>query len=215
MTYKTEKELLLSYVKRFLNSALTVGTGGNISYRIPHTDVILMTPSGVDYQTMTTKDVCVLNLEGKEMEGGREPSTEMPFHLSLYAFRSDINAIVHTHSTYATVLACLGWEIPPVHYLIGFSGHRVPIAPYAVFGSTELSNNILDVIGHRNAVLLANHGLVAVGNTLEAAFATAEQIEFVAKIYYLTKCAGEPQLLSRSEMDLVLEKFKTYGSGKK
>ena len=214
MKYKKEKEIVVAYAKKIAASGLTVGTGGNLSLRLPEANVVLMTPSGVEYQTMSADDVCVLDMDGNLLYGEHEESTETPFHLALYKYRSNINAVVHTHSTYATVLACLEWEIPPVHYLAGFSGHRVPVAPYALFGSTELSKNIMDVIGNRNAVLLANHGLVTVGVDLAMACTCAEQIEFVAKIYYLTRCAGEPQILSRTEMDRVLEKFKTYGFSK-
>ena len=212
MKYKKEKELVVAYAKKIAEAGLTVGTGGNLSLRIVDASVVLMTPSGVEYPEMTADDVCVTDMDGQVLQGERKPSTEMPFHLLLYATRSDIHAVVHTHSIYATVLACLGWEIPPVHYLVGFSGHQVPVAPYALFGSAELSKNIMDVMGRRNAVLLANHGLVSVGADLAEACTCAEQIEFVAKVYYLTRCAGAPQILSRTEMDRVLEKFKTYRS---
>ena len=208
--YKTEKQKIITYAKRLLTSNLTVGTGGNLSIRSSQSDEILITPSGVEYEDLRPDLISVLKLDGTQISGEKEASTELPFHLALYRHRSDINAIVHTHSTYATVLACLGWEIPAVHYLVGFSGHRVPLAPYALFGSRELSQNIIETIGKRNAILLANHGLVAVGKDIETAFRVAEQIEFVAKVYYLAKCAGEPNLLSRTAMEHVLKKFKTY-----
>jgi len=211
---ETEKQKIITYANRLLTLGLTVGTGGNLSIRSSQTNEILITPSGVEYEDLLPELISVLKLDGTKISGKKEASAETPFHLALYQHRSDIGAIIHTHSTYATVLACLGWEIPAVHYLVGFSGHRIPLASYALFGSQELSQNIIEAIGKRNAVLLANHGLITVGKDIETAFRITEQIEFVAKIYYLAKCAGEPNLLSRTEMDQVLKKFQTYGCKK-
>ncbi|MGE5840105.1 MAG: class II aldolase/adducin family protein, partial [Deltaproteobacteria bacterium] len=123
----------------------------------------------------------------------------------------DIQAIVHTHSVYATTLASLGWEIPPFHYLVAYSGKKVPLAGYATFGSEELARNVASAIGENNAVLMESHGVVAVGPNLAKAFETAEIIEYVARVYYLAKGRGEPALLSDEEMDRVIERFKGYG----
>jgi L-fuculose-phosphate aldolase len=112
-------------------------------------------------------------------------------------------------------MACLGWEIPAVHYLVGFSGHKVPLAPYATFGTPELAQNVADGIGDYHAVLLANHGLVAVGADMGRAFNTAEEIELVARIYYQTKSVGTPVILPEEEMARVLAKFATYGQSPK
>lgn len=126
-----------------------------------------------------------------------------------------IQAVVHTHSVYATTIACLGWELPPVHYLIGFSGKKVPIAPYATFGTKALARHVAKGISSCNAILLANHGLVTVGADMAAAFTTAEEIEFVARVYYQAKNIGQPVLLPDREMEIVIEKFKTYGQCRK
>ncbi len=142
------------------------------------------------------------------------PSSELGFHLSVYRTRPDVQAVVHTHSPYATTMACLGWEIPAVHYLVGFAGKKVPLAPYATFGTPELAGNVAEHIGGYNALLLANHGLLAVGGNMDAAFAAAEEIEFVARIYYQTLSVGKPVILPEEEMETVLEKFKTYGKKK-
>jgi L-fuculose-phosphate aldolase len=153
----------------------------------------------------------VLDENGSIVDGDRQPTSELGFHLALYRTRSDVNAVVHTHSPYATTMACLGWEIPPVHYLVGFSGSKVPLAPYATFGSPALAESVAESIGGYNAVLLANHGLVTVGADLPSAFAAAEEIEFVARIYYQTRSVGEPVILPEDEMALVIQKFQTYG----
>jgi L-fuculose-phosphate aldolase len=108
-------------------------------------------------------------------------------------------------------MACLNWEIPAVHYLVAFSGHKVPLAPYATFGSEELAVNVAAAIGDHNAVLLANHGLATVGTNLATAFAVAEEIELVARIYYQAKSIGEPVILPSCEMSRVIEKFAVYG----
>jgi L-fuculose-phosphate aldolase len=108
-------------------------------------------------------------------------------------------------------MACLHWEIPAVHYLVAFSGHKVPLAPYATFGTPELARNVAESIGDCNSLLMANHGLVAIGPNLDTAFAVADEIELVARIYYQTKCIGEPVILPEEEMSKVIQKFATYG----
>jgi L-fuculose-phosphate aldolase len=119
--------------------------------------------------------------------------------------------VVHTHSPFATTLACLHWEIPAVHYLVGFAGRRVPLAPYATFGSPELGRGAAAAMGEADAVLLANHGLVAVADTLARAMAVAEQVEFVARVYYQARVAGDPVLLDGEEMARVRAKLVRYG----
>ena len=211
MTLHRKKESIVEYGQKLIASGLTTGTGGNLSILDPDHARILITPSGVAYDAMSPADVVVMDMDGGIMEGRRKPSSEWSFHASLYRKRPDVHAVVHTHSVYATTLACLRWEIPAVHYLIGFAGRNVPLAPYATFGTTELARNVVETIGPSNAVLLANHGLVSVGPDLPRAFNTAEEIEFVARLYYLTRVAGKPKLLSDDEMDRVIEKFKDYG----
>lgn len=197
--------------REMLARNLTTGSGGNLSVYDRRQDRVYITPSGVAYMAMTADDIVVCDGDGKVVEGARRPSSELGFHLALYHHREDIGAVVHTHSVFATTLACMHREIPPVHYLVGFAGPKVPLAPYATFGTPALARAITDTIGASNAILLANHGLVAIGANLSAAFDVAEEIELVARIYYQTLVAGEPRLLSESQMTEVLEKFKGYG----
>lgn len=215
MVLETERAEVVEYGKKMVASGLTTGTGGNLSAVDRASDRMAVSPSGIDYGEMRPEDVAVLNLaDGEVADGERTPSSEFNFHLALYRKRSDVGAVVHTHSPYATTMACLQWEIPAVHYLVGFAGKKVPVAPYATFGTEALARSVTDTIGDYNALLLANHGLLAVGPNLATAFAVAEEIEFVARIYYQTRCVGLPPLISGEEMDRVLEKFKTYGQRK-
>lgn len=211
MLLMREREEIAVFGRKMLAAGLTTGTGGNLSIFSQEEGLIAVTPSGVEYEEMAPADVPVVDLSGATVEGRRAPSSELEFHRALYRKRPDIRAVVHTHSVYATTMACLNWEIPAVHYLVAFSGHKVPLAPYATFGTPELAANIAESIGTFNAVLLANHGLVTVGEDLAAAFAVAEEIEMVARIYYQAKCIGEPVILPPGEMSRVVGKFASYG----
>lgn len=211
MLLASERALVIEFGMRMVQAGLTTGTGGNLSLFKREASLLAVTPSGIAYDRLTAGDVVVLNTEGEVVDGTRNPTSELNFHQALYRSRPDVNAVVHTHSPYATTMACLGWEIPPVHYLVGFSGKKVPLAPYETFGTAGLAANVASAIGDYNAVLLANHGLVTVGGNLPSAFAAAEEIEFVARIFYQTRAVGTPQILPDAEMERVIEKFKSYG----
>lgn len=214
MYLENERQMLVKFGRKLITSNLTTGSGGNLSIYNRTEGLVAIKPSGIDYFDMTPEDVVIMTIDGRIVEGDKKPSSEINFHLGLLKNRPDINAVVHTHSVYATTIACLNWELPAVHYLVGFSGNKVPVAPYATFGTPELAQNILRSIGSYNACLMANHGLVTVGNNMATAFAAAEEIELVARIYYQTKCIGDPVILSDAEMATVCEKFKTYGQKK-
>ena len=214
MILQKERESIVEYGKKLLTSQLTTGSGGNLSIFNRDQNLIAIKPSGVDYMTMKPEDVVVVSPSGEIVDGVLKPSSELKFHLALLHHRPDINAVVHTHQPYATTVACLNIELPPVHYLIGFSGDKVPLAKYATFGSQALSDYILEAIGPYNACLMANHGLVTVGTDISRAFATAEELELVSRIYCLARSMGEPRILSKEDMAEVTEKFKTYGQRK-
>jgi len=211
MLMLAERQQIVDYGLKMIRSGLTTGSGGNLSLLSPAENLIAVSPSGIDYDEVTAADVVVVDRDGVVVDGGRLPSSELSFHLALYAARKEITAVVHTHSVYATTLACLHWELPAVHYLIAFSGDKVPLAPYATFGTPELANNVIAAIGEYNAVLLANHGLVTVGRDMRSCFNVAEEIELVARIYYQAKSLGQPVLVDADEMQRVAVKFKTYG----
>ena len=211
MLLKEERNEIVRFGKKLVSSKLTTGTGGNLSLFNRKEGLIAISPSGIDYLEMRPEDIVLLNIDGEIAEGSRRPSSELNFHTMLYQKRKDINAIIHTHSVYATTIACLNWEIPAVHYLVGFSGNKVPVAPYATFGTKKLADNISKTIGNYNAVLLANHGLITIGVDLSSTFYIAEEIELVAQIYYQSRCIGKPAILSDKEMVKVIKKFKAYG----
>jgi L-fuculose-phosphate aldolase len=211
MRLQQQREAIVKFGRKMLTSQLTTGAGGNLSLFDRERELIAISPSGIEYFDLQPADVVVVDSKGTAVDGSCKPSSELDFHLALYRHRPDVCAVVHTHSVYATTMACLGWEIPAVHYLVGFAGHKVPLAPYATFGTPQLAENLVGAIGDFNAVLLANHGLVTVGPTLSRAFAAAEEIELVARIYYQAQSIGDPVILDEAEMSRVIEKFKHYG----
>ena len=212
MLLAEERQAVVDGGNTMVRAGLTTGTGGNLSLICRRRGLIAISPSGLDYAAMRPADVVLVDLDGRTVEGACEPSSELGFHLAVYHQRPAVGAVVHTHSVYATTLACLGWEVPAVHYLVGFAGRKVPVAPYATFGTDALAASVAGTLGSDyNAVLLANHGLVAVGRDMAAALNTAEEVEFVARVYYQARCVGSPVVLPDREMDVVIDKFKTYG----
>jgi len=207
-----KRQVIVEYGKKLITAGLTRGTGGNISVLDEKSKLMAISPSGMDYFETKPEDVVVMDLNGKIVDGFRKPSSEWRMHLIFYQKREDVGAVVHTHSMFATTLATLHWEVPPASYLIAYAGKKVPCAPYATFGTQEIADAAYNAMGEEyNAVLLANHGLIAVGPDMPSAFGIAEIIEMVCEIYYRAKCVGEPVILPDEEMKLMLEKFKTYG----
>ncbi|NMA49601.1 MAG: L-fuculose-phosphate aldolase [Tissierellia bacterium] len=205
-----ERELIVKYGRKMLTSSLTTGSGGNISIYNREQGLIAISPSGLDYFETKIEDVLIIDIEGNVVEGYLKPSSETSMHLLFYKNREDANAIVHTHSKYATAVACMGWDLEPVHYLIGLAGRSIKCAKYATYGTPELAKNALYAIGTNNAALLQNHGLIALSSRLEEAFSIAEHLEFVSEIYCITKSIGEPNILTKDQMDEVMKKFNTY-----
>ncbi len=212
MILEKERKTIIEIGNRMISSRLTTGTGGNLSIFNRDENLVAIKPSGVPYQTMQPEDVVIVNLEGETVDGRLKPSSEIRFHLSIYKARPDVNAILHSHQVYATTIACLGVELPAVHYLVAWCGDKVPLATYATFGTQALSDNILSVLGDYKACLLENHGLVTMGATLDEAFDIAEELELVSQIYIQAKAIGEPKILNAEQMAEVMEKFKSYGN---
>lgn len=187
------------------------GTSGNVSAR--WNAGMLITPSGLPYDEMQPQDLAFLPLEGDEpAQGPRPPSSEWRFHRDILASRSEVGAVVHTHSTYATALAILGEHIPAHHYMVAVSGgNSIRCAPYATYGSAELSQNALQALEGRTCCLLANHGVIATGPNLKKALWLAGEVETLAKQCVIARQLGEPYILSEEEMERVLEKFADYG----
>jgi L-fuculose-phosphate aldolase len=189
--------------------SLNRGKSGNVSARID--DGFLVTPTGLAYESMQPEDIVAMTQDGAA-RGSRRPSSEWRFHRDIYAGRPEVAAIVHAHSSFATTLACLGRDIPAFHYMIAVAGgNDIRCAPYATFGTQELSDHALRALEGRRACLLANHGMIAVGATLTEALALAVEVEALAEQYWRALQIGDPKLLPDAEMAVVLEKFRTYG----
>jgi L-fuculose-phosphate aldolase len=192
------------------------GKSGNVSarWRHPPFDGYLITPTGMPYADLAADDIVAMPLAGgaDAAVGTRAPSSEWRFHRDLYRARPDTGAIVHTHAPFATALACLRRDIPAFHYMVAVAGARdIRCAPYATFGTQALSDHAVAALAGRRACLLANHGMIALGASLAAALALAVEIETLAEMYWRAVQVGEPILLSDAEMDIVLDKFRTYG----
>jgi len=192
------------------------GKSGNVSARWRGTELdgYLITPTGMPYADTTPEDIVAMALDaGADAgHGQRLPSSEWRFHRDIYRARDDVHAIVHTHAPFATSLACLHRVIPSFHYMVAIAGGKdIRCAPYATFGTQALSDHALAALEGRKACLLANHGMIAVGGSLAAALALAVEVETLAEMYWRALQVGEPVLLSDAEMDVVVEKFRSYG----
>ena len=184
------------------------GKAGNVSARSG--DGYLITPSGLPYDETNADDIVHMDLTGIAV-GRRLPSSEWRFHQDIYVSRAEVNAVVHTHSPYATTLACMELGVPAFHYMVAVAGGKtIRCAPYATFGTQALSDNAIAALAGRKACLLANHGLIAVGPSLKAALALAVEVEALCGQFWRVLQIGKPILLSDAEMDVVLEKFSTY-----
>lgn len=214
MLMEKERQELIKYGKKLVETGLTKGTGGNLSVFDRNTGHVAITPSGIDFFEIQPEDIVILDLEGNIVEGHRTPSSEWEMHLMPYRTREDIDAVIHAHTMYATVLACLHWELPATHYMIAVAGPTVRVAEYATYGTHELAVNSSKAMEDRKAVLLANHGILAGANDLLNAFNIVEEIEYCSEIYIKAKGVGDPVVLPPEEMTLMAEKFKTYGQKK-
>jgi L-fuculose-phosphate aldolase len=199
-----------------VQTGLVKGTSGNVSARTPD-DTILVTPSGLDYAELGPEDVALVDICGNLLDGAWKPSTETPMHTGIYRARPEVGGIVHTHSRYSTTLACLGWPIPPVHYMLTVLSNegRVPLAPYTLYGTEELARHAAEALGERHtACLLQNHGTITVGDSPDQAYARTEILEEMAELYYRARVAGEPVLLDPQQVREVAEKITGYGKAK-
>jgi L-fuculose-phosphate aldolase len=184
---------------------------GNVSAR--WRDGLLITPSGLPYAGMQPADIVEIDISGRLRAGAGKASSEWPFHTTIYRARPDAQAIVHTHSPMATALSCARKGIPAFHYMIALcGGSDVRCAEYATFGTQELADNAVTALADRKAVLLANHGVIALGGTLEGAHTIAAEVENLATQYLALLSAGlKPAILGKPEMRRVADKFAGYG----
>ncbi len=207
---KRARQSLIDICLRLNARGLNHGCSGNASLRWG--EGMLITPTGMAYETLQPEDIVAMPFTGPVSGTGRQPSSEWHFHAALLSARPALNAVLHAHSPKATALAVLGRELPPFHYMIAVAGgHNVRCAPYATFGSQVLADNALEAMAERKACLLANHGILTAGCDIGEAFAVLEEIETLCGIYLDACRLGEPVLLPMDEMAKVVEKFKHYG----
>jgi L-fuculose-phosphate aldolase len=197
--WDTEKKYVLETAKQIAQKGLVTGTSGNVSMRLTAPDgneLIAITPSGCYYDTLDLADIIIVDLEGKTVEGKLSPSIETMLHIGIYKSRSKVKAVVHTHSIYGSVVAVTGLDVPVIlDDQVACLGGEIKVAEYAVPGSQELVQNVINALGPRNSVILANHGSLSVGRDLREALTHCEVCEKTAKIYISALGAGKVNLL--------------------
>lgn len=206
-----KRHAIIDACRRMARSGLTPGKSGNASLR--EGAGMLITPTGIAYEKLKPSDIVAMALDGGRPSGNRTPSSEWPFHAAIYRARPEIGAIVHCHSRFATALACLHRDIPAFHYMVAIAGGpSIRCAPYATFGTDALADHAVAALADgRRASLLANHGQIATGDTIERALDLAVEVEALAAQYVTALGIGVPQLLDDAEMARNIEKFRTYG----
>ena len=216
MNEKQLRKKIIALCLQMNATGLNQGTSGNISAR--YKDYMLITPSGIPYEELKPEDIARMKVDSDDFvwSGPSKPSSEWHFHRAILQAKPDIHAVVHTHSTFATVLSIARDDIPACHYMIAaFGGNSVRCARYETFGTPELSVSMLTAMENRSACLLANHGMVAGGKNLDNAMWAAVELETLSRQYYHAKLAGKMVILPDDEMAHVLEKFKSYGQVQK
>jgi L-fuculose-phosphate aldolase len=204
------RDSLIEACRELARRGLTHGTSGNVSLRRDE-QAFFISPTGMAYEALAPEDIPLMDLDGR-WYGRCRPSSEWRFHRDIFKSRSDIAAIVHTHSRFATALACNGRSIPAFHYMVAVAGGAdIRCAPYRTFGTQALSDAAIAALDGRRACLLANHGLIALGADLSAALSLAGEVENLAAQYCAALHIGEPRILDEAEMRIIIEKFRHYG----
>jgi L-fuculose-phosphate aldolase len=212
------KEAIVNLCKKLLEEKHVIGSAGNVSVRVNSNDeqFVLITPSNIGYDKMDLEDILIINMEGKVIKGKRNPSVEKKMHLSIYKEREDVNAIIHAHSIYSTVLSALNLSIPAIfEEFVPYIGGEVQCAKYEETGTEELAKGVLGALEERNAVLLANHGNLCCGSHLDGAYTVLKYLERGAKIYYLARLIKDPNLLPEDTVDYEMEIFEIFKDSKK
>ena len=203
------RESIVAACLEMNRSGLNQGTSGNISLRWK--DGLLITPTSLPYDQMTPDDIVFLGMDGRT-EGSNQPSSEWRFHRDIMKAKPDVAAIVHAHPIYSTIIAIMGLEIPPLHYMVAIAGgHTIPCAPYATFGTEALSEHAVAALKDRTACLLEHHGLIATGPTLDKTMWLAVEVETLARQFHGCLQIGGPRLLPVEEIENVRHRMKSYG----
>lgn len=194
-------------------SGVNQGASGNLSVR--HGDGLLITPSSLPYDETEPEDIVAMGFDGNwTARDGRRPSSEWRFHRDILQARTDVDVVLHAHPTFATALAVHGRGIPSFHYMVALAGgDSIRCAPYATFGTQELSDHALAALDGRMACLLGHHGMIVLGRTPKAALALAVEVETLARQYTYALLLGEPPLLPPDEIERVAEKMRRMKYG--
>ncbi len=205
------RQKMVDVARRMNASGINQGTAGNLSARIDNG--FLITPTSLPYDRMEADDIVEMAYDGTYV-GKHRPSSEWRFHRDIMKHRTDINAILHCHSIYATTLACQYKPIPAFHYMVGVAGGTtIRVAPYATFGTQQLSDNAIEALEGRLACLLGQHGQISLGKTLEASLSLASEVETLARLYVQALPLGDPPILSDEEMARVIEQMRKMSYG--
>ena len=211
MNESEKRQAIIDACRRMNALGINQGTSGNISVRLG--DGLLITPTSVPYEKMTPDQIVFMNMDGSHARTQR-PSSEWRFHLDILRARKEAEAVVHAHPTYCTILSIMGLEIPSIHYMIAAAGgDTIRCAPYATYGTPELSRHAVTALEGRLACLLGHHGMIAVGPSLAKALWLAVEVETLARQYHGCLQIGQPPLLSREEIERVRTKMAGYGLG--
>jgi L-fuculose-phosphate aldolase len=204
-----ERQALVDHGRRMNELGINQGKSGNLSIRLA--DGFLVTPSAIAYEVMQSDDIVKMRWDGT-YDGKRRPSTEWRLHRDIYVGQREARAIVHAHAMFSTTLACLDREIPAFHYMVAVAGgSTIPCAPYATFGTQELSDCTVAALAERKACLMSHHGMVAFSDALPAALALAVEVETLAAMYWRALQIGPPSVIPEDEMARVLARFASYG----
>ncbi len=204
------RRAVASAARELSRTGLAPGTSGNVSARDDDSGLIAITPSAVPYEELDVADVAVVDAHGLLVEGRFAPSSETPMHTEVYARMPWVRGVTHTHSVYATTFACLNRPIEAVHYLIARVGERVPVAPYATYGTPEIGRRAVESFDGNLAVLLQQHGVLTVGRSLDEAMTVAATVEYVARVYHHALAIGRPVPLPRDELRRLRAKLDGY-----
>jgi L-fuculose-phosphate aldolase len=209
MTEQKIRKDIIKFSKLLNKTNLSPLRSGNISVR--YKNGFLITPSGMRYETLKSKDIVFVDLKGKYNSKKNKPSSEWHFHKDIYLNKKNANSVVHCHSKNALVLSCIRKKIPAFHYMVAVAGGiDIKCAKYATYGTSELSKNIIQVLNNRFACLIENHGQVVFSDGIDSAFELAQEVEHLSEQYLECLRIGKPKILTNIEMSRVLKKVKNY-----
>ena len=212
MKWQSERKIVVQAAQQLLRLGLVAATSGNVSLKLEGDEkegLIAITPAGTDYKTMTPDDIVVVDYDVDVIEGDAVPSSESLTHVAVYKARSDISAVIHTHSIYASVLAVAGVPLPPIlDELVAYLGGPVEVAEYGFPSTEELGEKAIQAMGERNAVFIRNHGVLAAGRDMPDALRACELVERAAQIYIQARALGSVRTLPSEVVEAEVNIFR-------